>query len=358
MKRWILVSAMMLVGIILTACGTEKGSLSPKEVVNTMLQEADEPFSYYGEYTTVTNDESEDYETKEWVRSDQKRRIELTSESTGEQLIAVNDGQTITMYDKIENTALVMTMNDDDVSELNNITPRQQAEQMLSLVKDSHELSAGDDVEIAGRSTYHIIAKKNDEKALLGDMEMWIDKETWLPLKTKSNHAGNELTVEYTKIDYKMEMNDELFTIDLPEDVDVEVLDEGDYEPEEVTIDDVKEELGSFYQLSKDSGLELKKVTVLNGLEERPEFSLDYEKDGISALSISVFKELPNVEDFGGIVEEEVIIRGKKAMKMEMGEFRSLDWTEEGLRYVVLIEHPEIGFEDVEQYLEEMILVE
>lgn len=356
MKRWILVSAMMLVGIILTACGTEKDLLSPKEVVNTMLQEADEPFSYYGEYTTTSNDDSENYETKEWIRSDQKRRIELTSADNGDQLIMVNDGKSVTMYDKVENTALVMTMSDDDVNELDNQTPRQQAENMLDLVKDSHEFSAGDDVEIAGRSTYHIIAKKKDEKALLGDMEVWIDKETWLPLKTKTNHAGNELTVEYTKIDYKMEMADELFTIDLPEDVVVEVL-EGDYEPEEVTIDDVKEELGSFYQLSEESGLELKKITVLNGLEERPEFSLDYEKDGMSALSISVFKELPNVEDFGG-VEEEVTIRGKKATKMEMGEFRSLDWTEEGLRYVVLIENPEIGFEDVEKYLEEMILVE
>ena len=243
MKRWILVSAMMLVGIILTACGTEKDLLSPKEVVNTMLQEADEPFSYYGEYTTTSNDDSENYETKEWIRSDQKRRIELTSADNGDQLIMVNDGKSVTMYDKVENTALVMTMSDDDVNELDNQTPRQQAENMLDLVKDSHEFSAGDDVEIAGRSTYHIIAKKKDEKALLGDMEVWIDKETWLPLKTKTNHAGNELTVEYTKIDYKMEMADELFMIDLPEDVVVEVL-EGDYEPEEVTIDDVKEELG------------------------------------------------------------------------------------------------------------------
>lgn len=357
MKRWILVSAMMLVGIILTACGTEKDLLSPKEVVNTMLQEADEPFSYYGEYTTVSNDDSEDYETKEWIRKDQKRRIELTSADNGEQLIIVNDGETVTMYDKVENTAMVMIMDEDDLDGLGNQTPREQAENMLDLMKDTHELSAGDDMEIAGRSTYHIIAKKKDEKALLGDMEMWVDKETWLPLKTKSNHAGNELTVEYTKIDYKMEMADELFTIDLPEDVVVEVLDEGDYEPEEVTIDDVKEELGSFYKLSEESGLELMKVTVLNGLEERPEFSMDYEKDGMSALSISVFKELPNVEDFGGI-EEEVVIRGKKATKMEMGDFRSLDWAEEGLRYVVLIENPEIGFDDVEQYLEEMILVE
>lgn len=163
--------------------------------------------------------------------------------------------------------------------------------------------------------------------------------------------------MEYMRIDYEMEMADELFTIDLPEDVVVDVLDGEGYDSEEVTIEAVKEELGSFYQLSEESGLELTKVTVLNGLEERPEFSLDYAKDGMPAISLSVFKELPNVVDFGG-VEEEVVIRGRKASKVEMGEFRSLDWVEEGLKYVVLIENPEIDFEDVEQYLEEMILVE
>lgn len=346
----------MLLGIVLTACGTEKDLLSPKEVVNTMLQEADEPLSYYGEYTTVSGDDPEDYETKEWIRKDQKRRIELTSASDGEQLVMVNDGKTITMFDKVENTALVMTI-EDDLSELDNPTPRQQAENMLELVKDSHELSTGDDAEIAGRPTYHIIAKKKDEKALLGDIEMWIDKETWLPLKTKTNQVGNELTVEYTKIDYQAEMDDALFAIDLPEDVEVEVLDGVAYEAEEVSLGDVKEELGSFYQLSEDSGFALTKITVLNGLEERPEFSFEYEKDGMPALSVTVFKDFPNEVDFGG-VEEETVIRGKKAAKMEMGDFRSLDWVEDSLKYVVLIENPEIEFEDVERYLEEMTLVE
>lgn len=57
-------------------------------------------------------------------------------------------------------------------------------------------------------------------------------------------------------------------------------------------------------------------------------------------------------------IEEETTIRGNQATKMEMGEFRSLDWVEDGLKYVVLIENPEIEFEDMAQYLEEMELVE
>lgn len=357
MKKGILVGVMMLLGIILTACGSENNLLSPQEVVDTMLQESDEALSYYGEYTTIYDEETEDYVTKEWIRKDQKRRIELTSEENGDQMVMINDGKTVTMYDKVENTAMVMVMDDEDLEGVSNQTPREQAENMLDLVKDTHELSAGDDAEIAGRSTYHIIAKVKEEKSLLGDIEMWVDKETWLPLKTKTDHGGNGLLIEYTKIDYQAEMDDALFVLDLPEDVVVETLDGGDYEPEEVTEDEVLASLGSFYKLSEESGVELKRITVLNGLDERPEFSFDYEKDGMPALFISIFEEFPDVEDFGG-VEEEVMIRGKEASKMEMGEFRSVGWTEEGLRYVVVIENPEIEFKDVEQYLEEMILVE
>lgn len=357
MKRMISLSVMVLIGILLTACGTETSSLSPQEVVNTFLQESDEPLSYYGEYTTIFSGGTENYETKEWISKDQKRRIETTSLENGEQIIAVNDGKAITMYDKTGNTAMVMELSEDVIAELNEQTPRKQAENMLEIIKDSHELSAGEDAEIAGRSAFHIIAKAKQDNSFFGDLEMWVDKETWMPLKTKTNHTGTETTTEYTKIDFKVEMDDGLFVLDLPDDVVVDVLDREEYEPEEVTVEEALEELGPFYQLREEDGLELSKIIELSGIEERPEFSFDYVKEGMPVLSISVFKDMPNVEDFGG-VEEETEIRGQKASKMEMGEFRSLDWVEDGLKYVVLIENPEIGFEDVEQYLEKMVLVE
>lgn len=359
MKRWLVIGAMLVVGGLLTACGTENSLLSPQEVVNTMLQESDEPLSYYGEYTMFSDLDMDNYEVKEWITKEQKRRIELTSTNENEQLIAVNDRETMTLYDEVDNTAMVMSMGEDDLFELGNQTPREQAETMLEMVKDSHELSTGEDAEIAGRSTYHIIAKVKDSDTLFGDMDIWIDKETWFPLKTVTNNAGNQLSIEYTKIDFKAEIPDDLFVLDLPEDTVVEVVEEEAYESKNATVEEVLDELGSFYQLREEDGLELTELTVLEGMEERAEFTFEYKKDGMDALSLTVFKDLPNVVDFGGMrTEEEVTIRGKQVWKLEMGEFRAFDWVEAGLGYSIVMNSPVISFEEVEQYMEKMTLTE
>lgn len=357
MKRFIGLSMMLIFTIMLAACGTESNMLSPQEVVNSVLQESNEPISYYGEYTLSIGDGSADSIGKEWVTEDKKYRIEMISEDGEEEIIGVNDGKSVSMYDKASHTVMVMEV---DESEINDQSPRQQAERMLGVVKDSHDLSAGTEEEIAGRSTYHIIAKEKGNKSLLGDIDIWVDKETWLPLKTVANSGGNTLTLTYTKIDYKTKLDEDLFVLEVPEGATVEVMDEESYAPQEVVLNDVKETLGSFYQLAEIDGIELAEITALEGIEEdRLEYSFEYLKDGMAAFSVTVFQDLPNTVDFGGIgEEEEITIRGKKAIKMEMGEFRLLEWSEDGLKYVVLIENPEIEFEDMAQYLEEMELVE
>ena len=149
-KRWISISVMVLVGILLTACGTESSQMSPQELVNTALEESDEAFSYYGEYEMVLNEGEEEYVAKEWVRKDRKHRTEMMGSENGDEMIIVSDGQTITMYNKSDNTATIKEMNGEDMAELGEQIPHQQAENMLNLVKDNHELSTGAEEKIAG----------------------------------------------------------------------------------------------------------------------------------------------------------------------------------------------------------------
>lgn len=242
---------------------------------------------------------------------------------------------------------------------MNNQSPREQTGTLLEAIKDSHDLSEGEAEEIAGRPTFHIIAKAKDKKALIGDVEIWIDKETWLPLKQVSHSGGQAFTLEYQKIEFNPKMEDDLFVLDIPEDATIERIAEESYVPKEADFNEVKEELGKFYQVHETDELELAGITFLEGLEDRKEFSFEYSKDDMAAFSVTVFKDLPNVEDFGGAIsEEEIIIRGQKATKMELGDYRSLDWVEESLKYVVTIENPTIEFEEVLKYLEEMVLTE
>ena len=296
---------------------------------------------------------------KEWASADGKRRIEVESDNGAEQTIAVNDGKQMTMYDKASNTASIMKMNEEDIKLLSQQSPRQQAERLLKLIKDSHDLTVEGEEKIAIRDTYHIVAKAKDTKTLIGDIELWIDKETWMVLKSVSKSNQNVMTLEYTKIDYKPALEDDVFVLDIPEGTTVETVDENTYTPKEVTMEDAKETLGTFYKIPETDILKLASVTVDEGLNERQEFSFDYTKDGIPAFFVSVFKETASSVSFGGLeAEEDITIRGKKGTKIDSGDFRTLDWVEDGLRYSILLQNPEIGFEELEGYVEGMELVE
>ncbi|QTD39493.1 outer membrane lipoprotein carrier protein LolA [Sporosarcina sp. Te-1] len=351
------ITAMLFFAIGLGACSSNESQFSPQEVINEALKEANEPLEYYGEYVMKSDDEN-DIIAKEWASKEGKRRIEMKSGDGVELTTAVNDGKKVSVYDNTSNTAMITEIND-EMRTLNQQSPRQQAEILLGMVKDTHDLSAGKEEKIIGRDTFHIIAKAKDDKTLIGDQEIWIDKETWMVLKSLSKGNGMTAMQEYTKIDYKPEITDDLFILDIPEDATIETMDEESMMPKETNQDEVKKELGAYYQIPENEELKLAKITVLEGVEGRQEFSFDYTKQGLPAFSVSVFKVMPNVTEFGGLpAEEDITIRGLEGTKIDAKGFRILDWIEGGLQYSVLLENPEIGFEEVEAYLEGMELVE
>ncbi|MCG3088353.1 LolA family protein [Sporosarcina cyprini] len=357
-KTTVTIGVMLFFAIGLAACSSEEGQFSPKEVINEVLKEANGPLEYYGEYVMISENEYE-IKAKEWASAEGKRRIEMKTGESAEVMTAVNDGQKLSFYDEASNTAMIMEMNEDSLRTFNHQSPREQAEMLLEIVKDTHDLSVGKEEKIAGRNTFHIIAEPKDDKTIIGKYEMWIDKETWIVLKSFSESNGVSMTQEYTLIDFKPEITDDLFVLDIPEDANIEAFDEESMIPDETTQEEVKKELGAYFQISETDGLQLDRITVEDGFEGRQEFSFDYSKEGEPAFSVSVFKLSPDVTDFGGLpAEEEITIRGLKGSKIDTKGFRTLDWEEDGLQYVVLLENPDIGFEEVEAYLEEMVVVE
>ncbi|MEZ7171783.1 outer membrane lipoprotein carrier protein LolA [Sporosarcina sp. OR05] len=364
MKIWIkpmiAVSFLLFFAVGLAACNTEHNKFSPQEVVNAALKGADEQIDFYGEFTMKTNDDEGDYYGKQWVAKDGKRRIEMASVDGTEETIAVNDGTNMTMYDKASNTASVMAMTQDDMQLISQQTPQQQAKKLLELVKDSHDLSTVGSEKIAGRDTFHISAKAKKENTLIGDQEIWVDKETWMVLKSISKSTDLVMTQEFTKVEYDLEFEEGIFTLEIPEGAAVETFDEESMAPKEATLEEVKAELGTFHMVAETDEMKLSSLTVMEGMEGRPEFSFDYtDEEGIPLFSISVFKDLSNTVDFGATAkEEQITIRGQKGSKMESGNFRLLNWVEDGVVYSVILENPTIEFDEMIEHLEEMKLVE
>ena len=364
MMKWIkpllAISFLLVFAVGLAACNTEDNKFSPQEVVNAALKGADEQIDFYGEFTMKTNDDEGDFYAKQWVAKDGKRRIEMASADGTEETIAVNDGTNMTMYDKASNTATIMAMTEEDMQLISQQTPQQQAKQLLELVKESHDLSTLGSEKIAGRDTFHISAKAKKGNTLIGDQEIWVDKETWMVLKSISKSTKLVMTQEFTKIEYDPVFKEGIFTLEIPEGAEVETFDEESIAPKEATMEDVKATLGTFYMVAETDKMKLSSLTVMEGMEGRPEYSFDYaNEEGIPLFSVSVFKELSNMVDFGAMGEEEqMTIRGQKGTKMESGNFRLLNWVEEGVVYSVILENPTISFDEVMAHLEAMELVE
>jgi len=179
-------------------------------------------------------------------------------------------------------------------------------------------------------------------------------KKTWLTLKTVTNSAGSKLTVEYTKIDVNAKIDDTQFTVDVPDDVEIEEI--TTQEPEVVTLDVVKEQLGEFLMIPEENGIALTTIQDMK-VEERPEFSFDYQKDEQPAFSVSVFKMTESYTEFGGIQDEKPIeVRGQQGTYMELGEFLTISWQENGYQYNIIRENPELTKEDLVAYANQMTI--
>ncbi|MGE7945462.1 DUF4367 domain-containing protein [Lysinibacillus sp. NPDC093688] len=335
----------------LVGCSTE-GSYSPQEIIDQALQETKEPLTYYAEYKMDMDDVGGKAQVKEWVKDD-KRRIEITADN-GEHIITVNNGSQIIMYDVVKNTVHKMDIGKDSLGAFP--SPRDQAESLFNLVKDTHDVKISGEEKIAGRDTYKIVAKAKKDDTLIGDMEVWVDKKTWVTLKTVTNSAGNKMTSEYTKMDENAKIDDAQFTIDVPKDAKVEEITVP--EPESVTLETVKEQLGEFLMVPAENGLTLEDISLEKMQEDHSVYTFNYLKDDQQDILVTVSKANSNDtkdETFTGI--KEMDIRGQKGTFMDEKKFRYISWQENGYQYSIMNNNPERTIEDLAAYAKQMTIV-
>lgn len=344
MKKMIYSAALFLT-LSLAACSNE-GSYSPQEILNQAMQETSELDSYYGEYK-ITMDDGTEILSKQWEKNG-KTRVEMV-DSTGEESITVNDGQTLTSYSKTTNEAMIFEIGQGSES-LVRPTLKEQALHTLEQIKNTHDITIGEEEKIAGHDTYHLIAKSKKQNSLFGDMEIWVDKKTWMTLKTNSANDGIKMSSEFTKFEPNSKIDDSMFIVDIPEDAIVEV--ESLQPLEQLTEQEAVEKLGSFLIFPESLGYTLEGIEDM-GMTDTGEIALTYSKNGEQQFSLSIFKPLESIVDDEEIIE----VRGQKGSKIDLESFKLIQWDEEGLRYNVIFENPELTFEEVLQLTEQMEFV-
>lgn len=174
----------------------------------------------------------------------------------------------------------------------------------------------------------------------------------------KTDSAGTHMLTEYSKINFGEKIDAQQFTLDLPKDVTIQEI-SGQDTSESVSLDDVKQQLEKFLLVPEVNGLTLDNISMVKGIEERPEYSFDYVLDGELAFFVTIFKADASVADIGPILnEKEIDIRGQKGTVMDGENFRSLAWQENGYQYSMVGQNPELTVEDLLSYAQQMTVVQ
>ncbi len=326
MTKYKLLLMLLLISsaIFITGCINE--DLSAEQIAEKMQQKQEdiEDYSYtmhmtieFGDQNMVTQADMM-YKKPNKFKAVQKQPAEMAGS------ISVSDGETMWMYNPQQNTVMIMDM--PDMPEQNEMDYLQIIEMMLN----ESDFSLAGVEKVDGRTTYVIDMSPKDESDLgmFGDMKVWIDEETWMPLKMEMKDAnGNPMySAEYRNFQINTGISDEEFQFEIPEDAKVQTMEEMML-PQEMTLEEAQEE-ATFDILVPSylpEGYEFDNAMVIQGFIET--VSLTYhngdERLGISEL---VFEDEPQTSPIMNNAEV-VSINGVEGKLVSIyGDNKMLQW--------------------------------
>ncbi|NRG45272.1 hypothetical protein HRF87_10925 [Bacillus sp. CRN 9] len=350
MKANKIMTSLCLTALIMTGCGTNMQQ-SADEVLSSFVTSTDELTSYYGEaeMKVYQGDELIEHSTIQEFVEKEKRKAITIDENSKNKSIALNDGKMLMVYDEGANQAFQAAIEENEVIE--NSTQKEQFIQTLELVKDSHEKELIGEEKVNGFDTQHLKFIPKAKNSMLGEIDVWVDMENWSMIKTIVISGDNKTEMVYTKLDYSPDFTEDTFSLDLPNDVKIEKYEE----PPAVSVEEAEQALGRPFLIMKEiEDYVVDKVVVdeLGGEIDRTEITINYKKGDYQAFSLSVFPQ-PEGKDMA-IQESELKVRGQNAEKWE--EIDSVSWDEDGLRYTIVLMHPDLKLEEVIEMTDHMVV--
>ncbi|MBV7272487.1 response regulator transcription factor [Clostridium sp. PL3] len=223
--------------------------------------------------------------------------------------------------------------------------------------ENSNSLEFKNDLTILLEENAVVLKEKN---SIIGNQDYWIDKEHWFLIKSSLESGNIKSISEYTKLDFSPKLEDSLFIQKLPSDVKIEDMDQVGKNNEKVI--DLKEGVKiagkSILCLEESSDYKLKTVTYLDAKAiSHKEINQNYEKNGVPAFTLTTIlndnKDSKDDEDkLPG--EKDITVRGIKGTVIE--DIKCISWTENNLRYSVLIQDPNLKLDDWKKIVESLTL--
>lgn len=229
MKKLIFPLSSLLFVFLMSACTVE----NTEQIVENAVAAQESLESYYAEVTSsfVFDDEKEMINYKEWIVKPDHRRTEMNDGRT-----YVSNGEMAWSYNKENHTVMV----NDSLREVTNDIPDESdmIREMLTEMMDSNDVVANGKETVADRITFHLSLTPK-ESSNRNNYEIWIDEETYLPLKMVWEDESIRSETIYHHIEYNIDIDEDLFTFDIPDDAKVQSVD--GYLPKTLTFEELEE---------------------------------------------------------------------------------------------------------------------
>jgi outer membrane lipoprotein-sorting protein len=352
---------MVSLGLVLGACSAEEtATYSPDQIVANAVEKNNDLKGYYikVDFEVYKGDELiDDSIMEQWLDNEKNRTKVISETADGEISMSLNDGEKAIFYSDMQGEAFEMEAPELN-SEWTGQSQREQIEMTLEQTRETHDIELLGNEEINGFDTYHIKAVPKEENGLRGLEEYWVTTEHWIIVQSISESGDMKVNYKVTELDVNPSFNDDTFTLDLPEGVETKPFEEIN-PAEEVTLEEAAAVYGQPILTITDDAYELIKIEQFH-MESfnRTEVSQEYQKDGYSQLILSSF-ETPEDEGLamGFGKEEEIQVRGTRAVYTDE-VITNLVWDEDGLRYSLLVQNPDLSKEEVIKIAENLEFVE
>lgn len=338
------VTIISMLALSLAACSVEVSTVSPQEIIENVIKEKNDPFSYYAESKTTFSDGTS-LSMKEWRDETGKARTEVI-DNLGHTSYSVNDGSTIWVYNLESNEVMKLSLDKSDLQSINK-TPSDQVKTMLKTIEKTHTIKVIGNETLLNREVIHITATPSKQESnLFGEQELWIDKKTWFVLKNSSKIDNRTTITEYTDFNIKPVLTRDMFIFKIPE--DAKIVELGNLN-ESFVVHDVQEAAKyiekPFYYIGDQNDISLQDITVFSIEDISAQLTFNYIKNNKPYFSLVVTSVEESNKVYNG--KDGLDVRGQEAIISGNDGFRSISWVEDGIGYAVLIDSADVTTEEI-----------
>ena len=326
---------LLVPALFVSGCTEEE--LSAEEIAAQMQEKeaSIQDSSYTMHMTSHFGEQIQESET--WVLQKKPNKTKAIAIKPEEEAgtIVVSDGEVMWTYDPKTNTAMKMEMPDTPVLGEIDYTG------IIAEFLNETDVSLLGMEEIDGRSTYLLEANPKEEGEgiqLVDGVKIWVDKETWMPLKYEMYDSSGDLMIEIEILDLEVNAGipDSEFVFEVPEGATVTTLNLDSFElPEEMTLEEARESAGFEILVPEylPEGYAFSHSTVSNNSWIAPEgqsfetVSLTYENEEEDAIYLSetVYEaEAPEAPIIN--TAEDVSINDVEGKYLAQGDMKILKW--------------------------------